>query len=303
MSIPQHVNSALCWRVAAHTQAGLAHEQAARPNEDAVASAVSPDGVLALAVADGVGSGERGDLASSLVAKHWVSFPSEHGSDRVLSQAAGVLSGCEEALACGLLAAGQPEHASSGSMLVGAWLFASGEAVIGHVGDCRAYRLHRDELLPLTRDHSYQNLGLLHPAWRKPGDPARVIGGGMMGPPDVQRQRFTPGDCLLLCSDGLHAALSQPQLAQALRQVHAPAPPSDCYRKNLLRVICQHLAHLAVRAGGRDDISIALACFEGSQGQASEAREMGGEQPLHPRLQKDAPESVWPSDVLRDASS
>lgn len=285
------------WRFALHSQRGLAHAHLGRPNEDAVArggSSISE--VFAVAVADGVGSGEHGDLASALVVRHWVDSQVPDDPAVALELGQQTLAGCEKALTTGLQAAGLSRHSSSGSMLVSAWLFPTGDVVLGHVGDCRAYRLHRGDLLPLTRDHSYRNLGLDAPSWRKADDPARMIGGGMIGPSDVQRLRLEPGDWLLLCSDGLHGALSHAQLSMAFRQILAACHPFGGYRKGLLQAICLHLAKLAVRAGGQDDISLALACFEG-----------GGAPGCSPKatadLQKDVSESVWPSDVLGGVAS
>ncbi len=287
---------ARAWRMAHHSQRGLAHEQSGRPNEDTVACSVSDSDVLMVAVADGVGSGEQGDLASALVARHWVDvqIPAEPAASLQLGHQ--TLVGCEAVMSEGLQAAGVRAHGSSGSMFVGAWLFPSGEIVLGHVGDCRAYRLHGGDLLPLTRDHSYQNLGLQQPAWRKPDDPARMIGGGMMGLPDVQRVRLEFGDWLLLCSDGLHAALTHAQLTQAIRQALEACHPVDRISQDFLKSICLHLAELAVRAGGRDDISVVLARFEGVK-----TKEPTNEN--FANFENDFFESVWPSDVLRTAAS
>jgi len=284
------------WTQVSHTQRGTAHEQSDRPNEDALACRVSDEGVVSIAVADGVGSGERGDLASALVAHHWADTPAPPHAMEALDAVSAALGGCESALAHGLAAAGLADGAS-GSMLVGAWLFPSGEVLLGHVGDCRAYRLHGGELLQLTRDHTYGNLGLNPPYWGKPDDPARMIGASMMGPPDVQRVHLVPGDWLLLCSDGLHGALSHERLTLACQALLEPWGAS---RAELLQAdgsaAARSLAQLAVREGGRDDVSVALARFEGCGVQ--EGRHEGTTV-----LQEDVSDSVWPSDVLRSTAS
>lgn len=288
------------WSVGTLTQCGTRHAKALRPNEDAVQALMQPSGVWSLAVADGVGSGERGDLASDLVARHWVDCPAPTEPSPALQAAGQALEGCEGALSQGLRAAGVLGHGRSGSMLVGAWLYPTGEVVLGHVGDCRAYRIRRGELALLTRDHSYQNLGLQHPAWGKPDHPARMVGGAMMGPADVQRTAFLPGDWLLLCSDGLHGAFSDALFGACIRKLMAVCHPIRGRGEGLTRAICGYLSKQAVEAGGHDDVTVALARFGGagpSQPLAIESKNETRES------QGDWGESVWPSDDFEGASS
>jgi PPM family protein phosphatase len=283
------------WRMAHHSQQGLAHQQAGRPNEDAVACGVSDSGVLSVAVADGVGSGERGDLASALVARHWTTAQAPGDLSQALVLAGKVLVQCEDALVRGLRPVSLTGHGASGSMFVGAWLFPTGDVVLGHVGDCRAYRIHGVDLHLLTRDHTYANLGLPTPPGRRSNDPARMIGGGMMGPPDVQRVRLEPGDWLLLCSDGLHGAMEEALLADCVRQVMLACHPFGGYRESLLTVISRYFVQRAVRVGGKDDVSVAVARFSGPL-------ESLGCRPTASRPEECA-DSVWPSDIFPGTTS
>ena len=287
------------WQVAVYSQRGRRHAAVGRPNEDAVACTSAGGGVLAVAVADGVGSGQRGDMASDLVARHWVGWPVPAEACAALVAANQALIGSEAALAKGLWAAGEMGHGASGSMLVGAWLFPLGDVVLGHVGDCRAYRIRRGELQALTQDHSYQNLGLIPPSGRLPEHPARMVGGGMMGPPDARRTQLAQGDLLLLCSDGLHGAMLSYQFQECIKRGFDACHTFGGYRKGLLQAICGYLSKEAVVTGGNDDISMALAAFEGG-GKPLRLDFSAKGNAIRP---PDWSDSLWPSDISSKTAS
>jgi serine/threonine protein phosphatase PrpC len=119
------------------------------------------------------------------------------------------------------------------------------EAVVGHVGDSRLYRLRNGELAQLTTDHSLAaelaatgaapgpDFAWRHVVTRALGTPSAE--------PDVQRSAAAAGDVYLLCSDGLSEVLAPPQIAALLA---LPAEPA-----------CRALVDAAYRAGSRDNIS------------------------------------------------
>ncbi len=123
--------------------------------------------------------------------------------------------------------------------------------LIGQVGDSRAY-LHRDgRLQQVTKDHSYVqeqvDAGLLTP------DQARVhpysnvitrcVGAGMDVTPDLYFGSLTPGDVLLLASDGLTGMIEDEQLGRILLSDGGPQAWVD-------RMISE-----ANRRGGLDNIT------------------------------------------------
>lgn len=125
---------------------------------------------------------------------------------------------------------------------------ANDEAVVGHVGDSRVYRLRAGELVQLTVDHSLvaqlvaagsmsaaeaQHHPFRHVVTRALGTPT--------GEPDVAHARALPGDVYLLCSDGLSEPLDETVLARLLAQ---PAEAA-----------CRSLVDAAYAAGSRDNIS------------------------------------------------
>lgn len=290
------------WLTALATRTGRMHRQAGRPNEDCAQVRSHAAGGLSAALADGVGSGRRGDLASAAVVQHWVDAPVLPNPANALSAAQALLRGSEAALHRAL----PPALGASGSMAVVAWTWNDGQVLIGHVGDCRAYLWRAGLLQPLTRDHTYANLGLKPPAWRQPEHPARMVGGGKMGPADMQRLQLRPGDVLMLCSDGVHGPLDEAQLAAiwAAWEAWAMLKPTDaeaCAAQRSLRALALRLVRQARLAGGRDDISVLLAAFKPTAAAAGAAPQApgAGARPAAPEPLAFA-ESVWPQDMLDD---
>ena len=218
---------------------GAGHER----NQDAVLAAAP-----LFAVADGVGGGSAGELASSqMLAWCRAIQPADWRRPEAL---AAKLRESDAALASAL------ERLSPGgrsaTTFAGAWLRSSGHGVVAHVGDSRVLQLRPRpgawRSTWLTVDQTYANLGELPPEGGRPDDPARMVGVGAIGDPPVARIRLRENDWLLLCSDGLYRFVPEPTLA-AMCQRAAAAPLHD---------LAQQLAGAAGRAGSRDDISVVL---------------------------------------------
>jgi protein phosphatase len=88
---------------------------------------------------------------------------------------------------------------------------------IGWVGDCRIYRLSStgQTVELLTRDDTYRNLGERPPPDGSPDDPARMVGNGAVGNPNVDRVDLRFGETLLLCSDGVYKHVSSDEIVGA----------------------------------------------------------------------------------------
>lgn len=123
------------------------------------------------------------------------------------------------------------------------------------VGDSRIYRFNFESgrFECLTRDHNIA--GRLLETGKITEDQARKhpqrhiltdCVGQREGLPTIESTRldWRPGDRLLLCSDGLNGELSDAELAQWLGGIRSP------------RRAAEKLAHQALEAGGRDNISL-----------------------------------------------
>jgi serine/threonine protein phosphatase PrpC len=137
-----------------------------------------------------------------------------------------------------------------GTTLTGIWQPApDGPQFVFHVGDTRLYRYRQGKLTQLTRDQTmYQkavDAGILYNL------PGRNLLLQALGPssgvrPDLRMQTTEPGDLYLLCSDGLHSACDDEQLASILGDA------TD------LESTCATLIDTAKRNRSRDNITVVL---------------------------------------------
>jgi serine/threonine protein phosphatase PrpC len=100
------------------------------------------------------------------------------------------------------------------------------QVVVGHVGDSRTYLLHRGRLVQLTRDHTLVarmvELGKLtveqaaaHP---RRGELRQAIGGRADVRPELSTAALTPGDWIVVCTDGLTGCLRPIDIQDVLEQ-------------------------------------------------------------------------------------
>lgn len=139
-----------------------------------------------------------------------------------------------------------------GSTVVAALMHAHGTE-IAHVGDSRAYLVHRGQISPLTRDHSIvQELlerGLLSARQAVRHPDANRITRALGIAPDVQIDlRAQPvlhaaGDVFVLCSDGLSDLVEDHEILTIVAEV----PPAQAVIK---------LVDLANARGGHDNVTV-----------------------------------------------
>ncbi|MCZ4498342.1 MAG: protein phosphatase domain protein [Marmoricola sp.] len=222
-------------------------------NEDS--AFVGPSCVL---VADGVGGGAAGEVASATA------------TYAVVAAVAG-LQGDQEPVAL-LLAAVRTaqsqvqagvalDETRVGMATTLTALVTDGERfAIAHLGDSRGYVLRDDELTLVTRDHTYvqdqldegritAEEAIDHP-WRNVV--LRSVNGDAEGEPDVTELTLVPGDRIVLATDGLTDLVAEPELAQVL------GGRSD--EDAVAALIAEALAR-----GGRDNVTCVVATVvEGS---------------------------------------
>jgi protein phosphatase len=142
-------------------------------------------------------------------------------------------------------------------------------AVLGHVGDSRAYLLRDGAVTQVTEDHSLVEQlvreGRLTPEEAQRHPQRAIITRALGVDPDVAvdtyRIDLKPGDRLMICSDGLTNMLSDDTIAQTLRRHADPQQAADT------------LVDMANQAGGDDNITVVLvdALSDGTDGAAAPA--------------------------------
>jgi serine/threonine protein phosphatase PrpC len=230
-------------------------------NEDSI---LVTDGILA--VCDGMGGHQAGDVASRIAVDTLATFINRSGADPDLTWPYGfdpslsfdanrIRSAIKLAnRAIFTRAAAEDEYAGMGTTVV-ATLVAPGDArfTYGHVGDSRIYIFRGGRVVQLTRDDSLANSDL--------GD-AEEVGAmknvltkalGVRGEVefDVAAHDLQAGDMVLLCSDGLTNMLDD----DAIREIVGR------YDGHLDKT-CDQLVDGANTRGGRDNISAILLRYE-----------------------------------------
>jgi protein phosphatase len=218
-----------------------------------------------LLVADGIGGGAAGEMASRLAlttlvslilhTPDWIMSDDAQDVDRVIQRLADHYRRIHAALLDEGL--GDPNLAGMGTtMTLAGSLGAS--AVIGHIGDSRAYLFRDGKLHQLTRDHTWTQMlvdvrqiseeeaarhPMRHVLLRSLGGRDRNIEG------DFHRAWLADGDQLLLCTDGLTNMVDDAAIASLLG---GAATSNEA---------CQALVTAALNKGGRDNVTVALARY------------------------------------------
>lgn len=147
---------------------------------------------------------------------------------------------------------------------------------IAQVGDSRAYLLRNGDLRQLTRDQSLVqemvDAGTLRPEDAETSSHANVIlqalGVENQVRVDLTYQQIRRGDTLLVCSDGLFKVVRNDEINRVVAQA------AD------LHAACVELVALANARGGPDNITVALARFDGFGLQPSQNGDTVGRQPF-----------------------
>jgi serine/threonine protein phosphatase PrpC len=245
------------WRVITHK--GLVRSQ----NEDAhyVAHRVEAEtesesaSRYLFAVADGLGGHRGGAIASRMALKSVKDeFLNWHGgaADRLVSRA--LQHANQEVF---IAAQSEPELFNNMQTTLTVVALEQDSLAIGHVGDCRLYRVRNGNIELLTRDHTMANdLLKIHlisqeQAQQHPGrhQLTRSIGGEPFLHIDIIREQILPYDTYLLCSDGLWSELSHEDINIAIQESN-------------IGTACEKLVGLALKAGAPDNITAILFRIE-----------------------------------------
>ena len=200
-------------------------------------------------MADGVGGGAHGEIASSVVLNHCAQAPRAAWSDpaKLVQWLAHADGKVREAIA-------RRTDQAGAATLAAAWFPSPGVAYVLNVGDCRAYRLsprkNSHAIERLTVDQTYASLAQEPPPNGNPEDPARMIGAGAVGTPPVVKAQIRERELLLLCSDGLHKFVPDDQIAGIVS--------NGLGDRKSLEYICGELVRTAKKNGSQDDASALL---------------------------------------------
>ena len=131
-------------------------------------------------------------------------------------------------------------------------LIYNNKAYIGHVGDSRVYRIRKEVIRKLTKDHSYvQQLiedkkitreeAKNHP---KKNMITKALGCTPYVEPDLRARNFEKDDIFILCSDGLSNMLDDRKIYEIIKED--------------LKNAAERLINEANQAGGYDNITVII---------------------------------------------
>jgi PPM family protein phosphatase len=130
--------------------------------------------------------------------------------------------------------------------------------LVAHAGDSRCYLFSRGDLYQLTQDHTLVaemvRRGALS-ASEASGHPSRHVVTNVLGGPEpgvqveMHKLDLEPGDVVLLCSDGLTGMVPDARIAAILDEEREPGRA------------CERLVAEANALGGKDNITVIVACF------------------------------------------
>ena len=243
-------------RVVLRTDVGLVRSE----NQDFAAYTTpseerdSHTGGRLLIVADGMG-GHRGGATASRLAAETVK------AQYLGSETTDVASALRDALSRANArifseAQANPDLRGMGTT-TSALAVRNGEGWFAHVGDSRIYRVRHDEIKQLTEDHSLVasmvREGLITPKEAETHPRRNVLQRSMGVAEDVEIDVQGPfelqeGDTFILCSDGLHGLVKEPELKEIAKLPIEKA--ADDYVK------------LALERGAPDNVTVIVARVE-----------------------------------------
>lgn len=267
-------------RLAAGTAFGMTDTGTVRPsNED---NFLIDTALGLVAVADGMGGHESGEIASADALTSLVQFlhastdadgdgvpanfrpspfdPDSTDPDGMASEAAlaamvtlhDAVEFANQRMYQTNLANRRGDGGGMGTTLTGLWQPAPGSPLlVFHVGDSRLYRYRAGRLTQLTRDQTMYQEAI--EAGATEHLPPRNLLLQALGPscdthPDLRIEAAEAGDLYLLCSDGLYGATADERIAAVLAGA----------TMERLGECCKELIATALRDGSRDNVTAVL---------------------------------------------
>jgi len=205
------------------------------------------------ALADGVGGQRQGEVESRAAVQEVVGGFQRAKGTALQKELLNQLVQAANARVCETGALAGPSGAGMASTIVVCGVRFD-RATIAYVGDSRCYLIRTGDAKPITRDHTVaadqERLGLVSAEEAAESSArhvlSRSLGMNLFVNVDVDEVQLLAGDVLLLCSDGLHGAVSAPEMAQTVG------------RHRDLNAAARELVSSANEKDGSDNISIQL---------------------------------------------
>ena len=205
-----------------------------------------------LLIADGMGGHAGGDVASAITVSRLTFLDEPDRDGRQLDDLKAAILAANDQI--GRAVVEQGELAGMGTTVT-ALLQSGDQLALAHIGDSRAYTLHKGELTQVTHDHTFVQMLVdegriteaeadTHP---QRSVVMRVLGDVGAAPElDLSFHDAVPGDRWMLCSDGLTGFASMQDIHEALATIEDPGDA------------CERLIELALAGGGGDNVTVVI---------------------------------------------
>jgi len=142
----------------------------------------------------------------------------------------------------------------SGTTIAGIWApnGSKGPATVFNVGDSPVFHFSKGRIAKVSRDHSLYQLWL--DGCRVGREPAKLMNVQALGisdplSPYIAPLSLSPGDAILICTDGLTGALSPSRMAQVLADTTSP------------RNACEALLEEVLAGPATDNVTVSVCNF------------------------------------------
>jgi serine/threonine protein phosphatase PrpC len=211
---------------------------------------VGERGVL-LAVSDGMGGAQAGEVASALVVETLTRALKDAPAD---APRPALMNDAIQKAHQAVWDTAKRESKKMGATLTAVFVH-QGQAYIAEVGDSRAYLLRAGKMCQLTHDQSMVQMlvdtGVIEPEQAEHSPIRNVILQAMGNQPNVKvalaKLELRDRDCLVLCSDGLTGLVHDDEIKDVVLASGRP------------EVACKQLVDLANQRGGKDNITVVIA--------------------------------------------
>ncbi len=231
-------------------------------------------------VADGMGGHASGEVAShiavhefrkSIDAKREVLSGFASGDGATVQDVLALLEQAVQTAGHAIFNRGRHEPDKRGmGTTISAMLVVGERGFIAHVGDSRIYMIRQGQVVQLTEDHSLVNELIRRgkvtretlaksPYSAYKNAVTRALGVYETVQVDTMDFEALPGDQFLLCSDGLHTYLDEPQLAAIVAGPHITTVP-------------QQFVDLANERGGQDNITALVLRIQAPDAEVGDVR-------------------------------
>lgn len=203
--------------------------QERKVNEDYYYVSSPEDKIKLFILADGMGGYSAGEVASKMATeqvKEYIQKHFEKNKDSKESIEKLLKDAIEHANTVVYKKAKNKKELSGMGTTLDVCLIYNNKIYIGHVGDSRVYRIRKEYMRKLTKDHSYvQTLiedGTItkeeaqnHP---KKNMLTKALGCTEKADPDVYTKTFIKGDIILMTSDGLTNMVKENEIYNIIKQ-------------------------------------------------------------------------------------